>query len=254
MSSGPSNSGKAESSSGRNYKPTSLDFINRPNPVEPNANSHGSSSGRRQQLERNTNEDFLRVLLGSRLAQSARDSAPDAARATRQAASQPSSASLAAVLNDVDDITIGNPSSSRAREANEQAIFTLPELPVKRGIRRPRTRVPPVLQGLHQPPPDAGILPSMSTEDGQSKLKAIPSRSFDHIRPSSPIAVSEASISATSTVEPAPRPCKRNKWSEEETAMLLIGVTRFGIGSWKKILLCPDYQFETRTASDLKDR
>ncbi|PVH97603.1 hypothetical protein DM02DRAFT_468471, partial [Periconia macrospinosa] len=47
---------------------------------------------------------------------------------------------------------------------------------------------------------------------------------------------------------------KRNKWSEQETKDLLVGVSRFGIGNWKKILQCPDFTFNQRTAVDLKDR
>ncbi|KAF2452549.1 hypothetical protein BDY21DRAFT_258490, partial [Lineolata rhizophorae] len=47
---------------------------------------------------------------------------------------------------------------------------------------------------------------------------------------------------------------KRNKWTEEETACLLKGVARFGIGSWKKILSHADYSFNGRSAIDLKDR
>lgn len=47
---------------------------------------------------------------------------------------------------------------------------------------------------------------------------------------------------------------KRRRWSDEETACLLKGVARFGIGNWTKILKCEDYSFESRTALDLKDR
>jgi hypothetical protein len=47
---------------------------------------------------------------------------------------------------------------------------------------------------------------------------------------------------------------KRNKWSEQETKDLLVGVSRFGIGNWKKILQCSDFAFNQRTAVDLKDR
>ena len=36
--------------------------------------------------------------------------------------------------------------------------------------------------------------------------------------------------------------------------MLLKGVERYGMGSWKQILDCPDYHFVSRTAVDLKDR
>lgn len=55
--------------------------------------------------------------------------------------------------------------------------------------------------------------------------------------------------------EKQPKAAKtRKKWSEEETADLVKGVSKFGIGSWKKILQHPDYNFNSRTAVDLKDR
>lgn len=47
---------------------------------------------------------------------------------------------------------------------------------------------------------------------------------------------------------------KRNKWTEQETKDLLMGVARFGIGSWKKILGCDDFRFSGRSTVDLKDR
>ncbi|KAF2727350.1 hypothetical protein EJ04DRAFT_389381, partial [Polyplosphaeria fusca] len=47
---------------------------------------------------------------------------------------------------------------------------------------------------------------------------------------------------------------KRNKWSEQETQDLLRGVSKFGIGNWKKILQCPEFAFNQRTTVDLKDR
>lgn len=59
------------------------------------------------------------------------------------------------------------------------------------------------------------------------------------------------------SIESQPKPkekVKRNKWGEEETKDLLLGVSRFGIGNWKRILQCPDYTFHGRTAVDLKDR
>jgi len=48
---------------------------------------------------------------------------------------------------------------------------------------------------------------------------------------------------------------KRVKWTAEETQNLIDGVERFGIGNWKKILECEDYNFqEGRNSIDLKDR
>ncbi|KAF2839132.1 hypothetical protein M501DRAFT_923224, partial [Patellaria atrata CBS 101060] len=46
----------------------------------------------------------------------------------------------------------------------------------------------------------------------------------------------------------------RRRWTEQETKDLLHGVAKFGIGSWKKILACEEYNFNGRSAVDLKDR
>ncbi|KAF2679515.1 hypothetical protein K458DRAFT_480382 [Lentithecium fluviatile CBS 122367] len=59
---------------------------------------------------------------------------------------------------------------------------------------------------------------------------------------------------ASTKVAKAKETKKRNKWSEQETKDLLVGVSRFGIGNWKKILQCSDFTFNQRTAVDLKDR
>jgi hypothetical protein len=65
----------------------------------------------------------------------------------------------------------------------------------------------------------------------------------------------EASVAAKKGKEKGKGKGKgKKKWSEEETAHLLQGVARFGIGSWKKILQHADYNFNNRTAVDLKDR
>ncbi|KAJ5114761.1 hypothetical protein NUU61_000520 [Penicillium alfredii] len=44
------------------------------------------------------------------------------------------------------------------------------------------------------------------------------------------------------------------KWTEEETTALLRGVVKCGIGNWKAILAQPEFEFNQRTASNLKDR
>ena len=46
----------------------------------------------------------------------------------------------------------------------------------------------------------------------------------------------------------------RRKWTESETQDLLRGVQRHGVGKWKQILEDPTYNFDERTAVDLKDR
>ncbi|TKA79491.1 hypothetical protein B0A49_03408 [Cryomyces minteri] len=163
---------------------------------------------------------------------------------------------LAEVLNNENN----NPHSSqeaRSRkrckldrcEAND--FVQLPKPPVKKSIRRPR--IPPLLQGLHQPPPDAGLFPPITAEkptrivSGNPLVAVPPGDSGDH-------SVQEESQTRPDTQLFKSGKAKRKKWSEEETTHLLKGVAMFGIGSWKKILLHEDFSFHNRTAVDLKDR
>ncbi|KAL0261845.1 hypothetical protein SLS55_003277 [Diplodia seriata] len=183
----------------------------------------------------------------------------------------------------------------------DQNIFTLPKptLPVKKGARRPR--IPPLLQGLHQPPPNAGLFPpitgervaregchpppppppSATTETSmaqQQKQKSTPPprvelRASEKVVPIESKRLSPSRAEGKGTQKPTasdaatassakpsakaqkPEPSKRRKkWTEEETTTLLKGVAKFGIGNWKKILDCPDFSFDGRTAVDLKDR
>ncbi|OJD37353.1 myb dna-binding domain containing protein [Diplodia corticola] len=201
----------------------------------------------------------------------------------------------------------GNNSPKKRRKVDgsgmgDQNIFTLPKptLPVKKGARRPR--IPPLLQGLHQPPPNAGLFPPITgervaregcppppppppattknamTQQQKQKSTSTPAprvepRAPEKVTPieskrlspvqdggkappkstaSDAAAASSAKPSAkTQKAEPSKR---RKKWTEEETTTLLKGVAKFGIGNWKKILDCPEFSFDGRTAVDLKDR
>ncbi|KAL2353789.1 hypothetical protein BJ546DRAFT_845564, partial [Cryomyces antarcticus] len=162
---------------------------------------------------------------------------------------------LAEVLNNEDD----NPHSSQEAHSRKRCkldrceandFVQLPRPPLKKSIRRPR--IPPLLQGLHQPPPDAGLFPPITAEkptrniSGDS-LVAVPSwDTGDYL-------VQEESQTRPHTQLSKSGKAKRRKWSEEETTHLLKGVAMFGIGSWKKILLHEDFSFHNRTAVDLKD-
>jgi hypothetical protein len=236
-------------------QPGSLEYINRPNPVEPSDLSHGIFDGSTRELDRSTNEQLHPFLLGNRLRQR-NDLGTDATRLARRSPHQSSTSSIAAVLNDEESPPRLGEHVSHRRDI-DQAVFTLPKLPAKRLAKR--HRVPPVLQGLHQPPPDARLLPSISTEETQvflststgSKPAAVAVSADD--TPSTVIQQEPIESAATTQGNPDKR-SRRNIWTDQETDDLLAGVSRFGIGNWKKILLCPDYQFHKRTAVDLKDR
>ncbi|KAI4726776.1 hypothetical protein E4T49_05466 [Aureobasidium sp. EXF-10728] len=236
-------------------QPGSLEYINRPNPVEPSDLSHGIFDGSTRELDRTANEQLHPFLLGNRLRQR-NDFGADAIRLARRSPHQSSISSLSAVLNDEDSPPRSGEYGSQRRDV-DQAVFTLPKLPAKRHARR--HRVPPVLQGLHQPPPDAGLLPSISTEEAQvflstsrSSKPAATSTSTDE---STPLVTTQEPVVPIETIQgTSDKRSRRNLWTDEETNDLLAGVSRFGIGNWKKILLCSDYHFHKRTAVDLKDR
>jgi hypothetical protein len=187
------------------------------------------------------------------------------------------------------------PPAVAASDNNPLTLPKPPQLP-KKPAKRPR--IPPLLQGLHQPPPlpEGRIFPPI-TADGGSFGRKIGERvglrspprpdsyreqergefqttdtsqeSVDELledqrgevgKPASRcLSDKENQEHATKTTGPitaakAKEAKKRNKWSEQETNDLLLGVSRFGIGNWKKILQCTDFTFHQRTAVDLKDR
>lgn len=151
------------------------------------------------------------------------------------------------------------PSSMGVSESQVIQLPKPPQLP-KQTTKRPR--IPPLLQGLHQPPPlppaerlFPPITEGVRTEvdiGGEDKQKddssiAVPAAAA---KPAgNPCAVAEQGEGSTKS-----KVRKRRKWSDEETKDLLVGVSRFGIGSWKKILQCEEFKFHGRTAVDLKDR
>lgn len=212
------------------YLPTSLDYINLPNPIQP-----APQSQRRHPLNGTPRLESTRIDNASQIE------------------------------------FILDPSVERAgkRQKTLDSHLDLPKLPVRSGTKR--MRIPPTLSGLHQPPPDAGLLPSINTAKPQvpppradviSKPVDRPKEtaSTSQPKPAAPLgAVNDAKLSAATGSalqldRLAKKRPKRNKWTEEETECLLKGVARFGIGSWTKIRACPDYKFNNRTALDLKDR
>lgn len=137
----------------------------------------------------------------------------------------------------------------------------LPQLPVRKSQKGPRLRIPPLLQGLHEPPPDAGLFPPITASGFQSfptkntTSLQVPTVLDSQAKPSSGNISNDWPIKAPATaVRRRVTLAKRQKWTEEETQHLLLGVERFGIGKWKKILAQPEYKFNERNAVDLKDR
>ncbi|KAK8239520.1 hypothetical protein IWZ00DRAFT_516914, partial [Phyllosticta capitalensis] len=159
-------------------------------------------------------------------------------------------------------------------------MFTLPK---PEAMKKRRPRIPPLLQGLHQPPPDAGLFPPITSErvgaDRNREVSKEGARVIHEPPPAQPAAEkqkeaipdTERAVQGASLDKekdqpepgnsgaqkkpgkPAPK-VKRKRWTEQETTHLLKGVAKFGIGNWKRILECDEYSFNERTAVDLKDR
>ncbi|KAK3048984.1 hypothetical protein LTR09_009638 [Extremus antarcticus] len=205
------------------YRPTSLDFINRPNPVEPQSVQQQYPLNGTPRIEQTSKEGLPRLLLDS-----------------------------------LNSSTAERP-AKRRKSGDVGSKLDLPKLPaVKNGAKR--MRIPPTLSGLHQPPPNAGLLPSISTEQPVRVAGGTQAQANSAIdKPLLATRVPESSTRAKRSPKATPKSVstskpKRNKWSDEETACLLKGVARFGMGNWTQILKRPDYHFERRTAIDLKDR
>ncbi|KAF2861427.1 hypothetical protein K470DRAFT_194218, partial [Piedraia hortae CBS 480.64] len=209
------------------YLPTSLDFINRPNPVEPQSVPEKHPLNCKAQL-------CTQLALRNPLGQS---------------------------------VDAPNDDTRRRHRASDDKLLDLPKLPIPQGSRMPL--IPPTLSGLHQPPPDARLLPSMSTKQPQLQRADTNTKRSERTLPSPPLPAPRPTASAAAAAPPlvparvrhsqakqrsACHKSNRNKWSDDETADLLRGVARFGVGNWTKILRCPDYNFSHRTALGLKDR
>jgi hypothetical protein len=137
----------------------------------------------------------------------------------------------------------------------KEDFVQLPKLPKKQ--KSAQQVVPPIIAGLHEPPPDPAVFPpitSASFDDNESfglgAWKDLGSSHDDRT-----VVPSTADAEPSNPPKPKRRPMKpRRKWTEEETNHLLLGVSRHGVGRWTTILEDPDFQFNGRTAGDLKDR
>lgn len=136
--------------------------------------------------------------------------------------------------------------------------------------------MPPIINGLYEPPPNAAVFPPIALDDGNetvattslNTLKDYPNSSVNPNNvdlsdvpekgtPNTP--AQDKSIVLPETEKPLPKVKRkaakpRKKWSEEETRHLLLGVNKHGVGKWTSILEDREYKFNGRTAGDLKDR
>lgn len=238
------------------------------------------------------------------------ETSTDSASGTHNPSAAPFSGKLVDLLLDVPEQLLAQERrrgehhyEEPSRINSDNAVITLPQ-PLQRPTKTvERARIPPLLQGLHQPPPlppsdrlfppitdgasgfEQDIRDRIKSANASQEVRAKRKRIVDTIKvggtkdsnvysseldkdgqeltdscnlalePGKDAASSANRDERGSTVATkATKGRKRKKWSDEETRDLLLGVSRFGIGKWKRILKCSDYKFEDRTAVDLKDR
>ena len=228
----------------------------RPSPLEPNANNRpvkrsALSTHQNVPYERDAGESSTGKVLEV-------NAAPQTSSIAGRALGGTSPQSLRKILEDVPDGPQSQSSKRRQRtDNNKDEYFQLPH-PVKK--QKAKQVVPPIIIGLFEPPPNqAALFPPIASSSfhdshGRNSLNTgppkgpkiqippeVPSKDIDKLDDG----VNTGLKYVTKT---------RKKWTEEETAQLLLGVQAHGVGNWTKILHDPQYKFDGRKAVDLKDR
>ncbi|KAJ2977467.1 hypothetical protein NQ176_g4355 [Zarea fungicola] len=146
---------------------------------------------------------------------------------------------------------------SRAAMHVKDDFVQLPQPLKKQKATQQALVMPPIINGLHEPPPHAALFPPMSstTYDNDANQMKLMHDFNNHSSPderSQRRGSSETDKSSSKGRKRATKP--RRKWTDEETNHLLLGVNRHGVGKWTNILEDSDFAFNDRTAGDLKDR
>ncbi|KAF7559497.1 hypothetical protein G7046_g4671 [Stylonectria norvegica] len=164
--------------------------------------------------------------------------------------------SLSKILDDTPDSVdeAGNKKRHRGLQLKEDFV-QLPQPMKKQKAAQKAPAMPPIINGLHEPPPHAALFPPISSssfpDNDTTQIKII--QEFTHVFEDKTTTLgSEAEKNANKVRKRATKP--RRKWSEEETNHLLLGVNRHGVGKWTSILEDTEFRFNERTAGDLKDR
>ncbi|KAL1882059.1 hypothetical protein VTK73DRAFT_2773 [Phialemonium thermophilum] len=164
--------------------------------------------------------------------------------------------SIRRILDDTPEAHEDSTTKKRHRTLASKDDFVQLPHPLKKQ-KSTQQVVPPIINGLLEPPPDAAVFPPIAAgvfPDVEAPtlnvLREFASAGEDRA------ATSNGSEAAKTTPEKTRRRAAkpRRKWTEEETNHLLLGVSRHGVGKWTTILEDPDFKFNDRTAGDLKDR
>lgn len=228
----------------------------RPPPLEPDTNSRSvkrSALGAHQNVpyDRDTGKGSTGRVLDGNIA-------PQASSITGRALGDTSPQSLRKILEDVPDAPQSQSSKRKQRTDNSKdEYFQLPQ-PVKK--QKAKQVVPPIIIGLFEPPPNqAALFPPIASSSfhdshGRNSLNTGPPKGpKTQIPPELPSKnIDKLDNKVTAGLKYVTK--TRKKWTEEETAQLLLGVQAHGVGNWTKILQDPQYKFDGRKAVDLKDR
>jgi hypothetical protein len=171
-----------------------------------------------------------------------------------------SSQSLRKILADDTEPVLVPPRKRQRIGTGKDDFVQLPQLPAKKH-KTIKQVVPPIIIGLHSLPPNQTTLfppiasSSFHDSHGRNSLNTAPLIEPKEDSVSRPplkelgklIGAKVVNIKKASKVA-------RNKWTEEETQHMLLGVKKHGIGNWKRILEDPEFAFNNRKAVDIKDR
>lgn len=160
------------------------------------------------------------------------------------------------IVDDVPENPEDVSTKKRHRILNTKDDFVqLPKLVKKQ--KSAQQIVPPIIAGLHEPPPDAAVFPPIAAKsfDDKETFNIIAWKEFSSGPEDRPVQLPAIDAGKANPPKPRRRTMKpRKRWSDEETNNLLRGVSRYGVGRWTSILEDPDFEFDGRTAGDLKDR
>lgn len=166
----------------------------------------------------------------------------------------PSTIPLRMIVDDVLETPEDASNKKRHRTLPAKEDFVQLPQPLKKQ-KSAQQVVPPIIAGLHEPPPDPAVFPpitSASFDDNEPLGLAVWKELKDF--EDRPLTFRAVDVEKHIALKKRRAMKPRKKWTEEETNNLLLGVSRHGVGRWTSILEDPTFKFNGRTAGDLKDR
>lgn len=240
----------------------------RPHPIEPDAGrrSDGSTDTNGGQLAAQQPRPSLYPVgdEGSASAAGQRRE-PSSYTTDRTIHNHISSQDLRMILDDTPTPEFSEDHTTKKRPSKEDFV-QLPQ-PLKKQKSGTQQHIfPPIIVGLLEPPLNAALFPPISSGSFDDRPHSEPPQALSITKPPEIQNVPE-DIIAKPAPSPSPEADKtptgkakrraakpRRKWSEEETNHLLKGVSKHGVGRWTDILADKEYNFNERSAGDLKDR